>query len=162
MTEQAAEGGRIPVPADDPGVLAAMVVGSAVNDIRTAIAERVGLTGSEPLTVILAKLDEALQRKEEPPEGTVLVDREALDVLEHDAAAGRVSRHENLVAGAVRVGRIPPSARSSWLTLLETTPGAENTLKSIRPNTVRVSAAGYSTEHDRDEAHNLIREVFGP
>jgi hypothetical protein len=62
----------------------------------------------------------------------------------------------DLVAAAIREGRIPAASRTSWLTLLQTDPNAEQTLRSLRRNTIPVAEIG----HAGDPELRLYEELF--
>lgn len=118
--------------------------GAAVSDaFKTALAQRLGVHAkADELDddQLLEALDEALseQTTEAPavpadkpvttelPEGTVVVDRAALDALKADAAAGReaknaldVQRRERIVDQAIQAGKLRPVDRAEWVRKIE-------------------------------------------
>ena len=155
--------GLVPAPADDPGTLAAVVVGRAVTDVRRAVAQRVGLTGEEPLPVVLATLDKALaERAYAPPEGSELVDSPTLAQLRAEAEAGRNHRTREVLNSAIREGRIRPADRGRWERLLDLDfNAAAATIKSL-PVVVPLKALAYTEDRDHDEARDILRDLYGP
>lgn len=143
-------------------------------DIHQGLRDRLGIPADAVLDDdgLLAAVDEALAERADPApttaqrsaatEGTVLVDAVALDELRADAAAGRQARQQQLsdrrvaaVDAAVRDGRIPPSRRQHWLTLLEADEGAAATLDELPKGTVPLKPAGFTggvTESSDDDA----------
>ena len=130
----------------------------AAEAVRPLVVERLGVAVDADARTVMAALDRALARTEPEPEpGSVLIDQAALADLERDAAAGRVTRHQRLVADAINRGKITPAARSNWLLLLETDPGAEAALAKIKPNTaVPIAPRGYGYDRDTDPDRDLI------
>jgi hypothetical protein len=125
---------------------------------RGEIAVRLGLAPDTDPQQLLTALDQALSSR---PDGTELIDTEALRQLQAEAELGRTHRERGLVEQAIRLGKIPPSARQSWITLLQTTPGAEQQLASIKPNTLPTQLVGYSKDNDDSSDEALMRELFG-
>jgi hypothetical protein len=162
MSTPTSEPGRVTAPADDPGVMAAVVVGAAVADIQLAIAARVGMTGSEPLAAILARLDQVLaDRPEPPPDGAELVDREALAELREEAAAGRSSRVREVLTSAINAGRMRPADRAKWERLLSMDFDTTAAMIKALPVVVPMSPRGHSEDQDHDEAADLLRDLYG-
>jgi hypothetical protein len=127
-------------------------------NLQAEIAQRLGLDPDVDQAELLTRLDQALTI----PDGVTLIDVEALEELRSQAELGRTHRERGIVEQAIRAGKIPPASRQSWVTLLQTTPGAEATLAGIKPGTLPIKPVGYGTDLDdsgSDEA--LMRELFG-
>lgn len=86
-----------------------------------------------------------------------MVDSATLAKLRRDADVGRTHRERELVAAAIRDGRIPPASRETWLSLLAVDPAAEQTLAKLRKGTIPVTPLGYSSDDDTD----LYSDLYG-
>lgn len=140
--------------------------GSIFSDEQLAtLRQRIGVAADADAATTLAALDEILEEQADPapsataPEGMVLLDEAAHAALVSDATAGREARNEQLrahraglVEAAVRDGRIPPSRREHWASLLEADPGAEQTLASLAKGVVPVDELGHSGQLDPQSA----------
>jgi hypothetical protein len=124
---------------------------------RAEIAQRLGLDADIDQTQLLTALDRTLTL----PDGVTLIDLEALEELRAQAELGRTHRERGIVEQAIRAGKIPPASRASWITLLQTTPGAEATLASIRPGTLPLATIGYGKDDDSSSDEAILRELFG-
>lgn len=141
----------------------------ADDDLRAAVAQRLGVTDAEVTDEQLVEaLDEALAENADPapvdrekvdadevtvPEGSVLVDAQAFAELKQQAALGaqahakqEAERREGIVARAIAEGRVAASARATWLDLLEKDEAsATKALNAFPMNTVPVAEIGHST-----------------
>jgi hypothetical protein len=127
--------------------------------LKAEIAVRLGMPADTDQNQLLAALDQALAVK---PDGTELIDTEALQQLRVEAELGRTHRERGIVERAIRQGKIPPASRASWVTLLQTDPNAEATLNSIKPNTLPVGKTiGYAQDDDHNSDEALYAELFG-
>lgn len=103
------------------------------------------------------------------PAGVVAVSQAALATLEADAKLGREAhaRQERedraaLVEAAIGDGRIPPADREHWCGLLAESPGAAQTLASLRKGLVPVDGEiGHAGEGGDPEADSLYASIFG-
>lgn len=130
---------------DDTADLAAII--AAVTETLAALRAALGLEDTADGTAIVAAV-EALAAA--APEGTevaaaagsvVSIDREAFASLQRDAKLGRAAHErqesearEKVVDDAIQLGKIPPSRRAHWLTLMSNdAKGTADTLAGI-PN----------------------------
>jgi hypothetical protein len=83
--------------------------------------------------------------------------------LREDAERGRNVRRDALLADAINTGRIPPSSRATWSTLLDTDPvNTERTLAGLKPGTIPVSPIGYGNADDeRSSLDAVYSELYG-
>jgi hypothetical protein len=125
-------------------------------NLHGEIAHRLGLEPNVDQTQLLAALDQALAVK---PDGVELIDAEALGQLRIEAELGRTHRERGIVEQAIRAGKIPPASRASWVTLLQTDPNAEATLRSIKPGTLPLATVGYSTDLEETSDEALLRQL---
>lgn len=79
------------------------------------------------------------------PKGFVLIDETTLETLKVGASAGlevatnfRKAELGNLVSAAIKEGKIAPAARQDWITMLESTPSAKETLAAMKPGLIPV------------------------
>jgi hypothetical protein len=128
------------------------------DDLRAAIAQRIGCQAGIADDQLLAALDAALTRR---PDGTVLIDAEALTELRTQAEAGRNSRERALVDAALRQGKIIAAAADTWLTLLQHNPEAAATaLAGLKP-IVPVGQHGYGNDDsEADPDGRMLKELY--
>jgi hypothetical protein len=127
-------------------------------NLRSELAARLGLPADTDQAQLLTALDQALAFR---PEGTELVDSEVFAQLRADAERGRVAREAMLVEAAIRDGRITPASRTTWITNLQTDPGAEQLLASLQRNSIPVRMVGYGQDLDDSTSdEKLLRQLF--
>ena len=111
--------------------------GTDMSDLIKGLRNRIGIADDAELddTQVLAALDEALAERAEPaaepqarelPEGTEVIDSEALAQLRAEAEDGRSARAERdqarraeIVDNAIKAGKFGPARRDAWLNALE-------------------------------------------
>lgn len=143
-----------------------------------ALAQQVGVAADADLDTALAAVTEALaeQAEDAPPAGlapgTRVVDQATYDDLltrasrgDEAAQAQAQARREAAVDTAVAEGKIPPSRRQHWLTLLTSDEeGTSTTLASLAAGTVPLVEQGHGdtvTDDDKDFAeYNALG--YGP
>jgi ATP-dependent protease ClpP protease subunit len=131
----------------------------------TALREKLGLGEDAAAGDLLDALDETLAQATKPepvaepvaaklPEGVVAIERNVLDELRRDAAAGAAARAEQvkarrvgLVEQATIAGKIRAADRDRWLKNLELDPeGYEEILANLEPGlAVNTSERGYNS-----------------
>lgn len=150
--------------------------GDAMSDLRTALAQRLGMNVPDSELdddKLLEAFDEALSEqttepKPEPaplPEGTVVVDAAQLDALRADAEAGRqakeqldAQRRAGIIDSAIAAGKIAPAKRADWLNRLnESEDVITNVISDLEP-VFNVAAKGY-TGDDKDHGDNAERSI---
>lgn len=141
----------------------------AVSDnLKPGLLERLGITDAAASDdAILAAVDGLVEQATTPapvanavPDGTQLIDSEALATLQADAAAGREARaeqirnrREGIVNRAVEEGRISPANRETWLTQLEANEeGATALLNTLAVNTVPVTEIGHADDINAEDS----------
>ena len=152
--------------------------GSAVafnSEQMTELRRKLGVAEDADEATILAAVDESLAERAEPtaaapvPEGMALIDESTLDQLRSDAAAGREARNEQQAAArrtavdaAVQDGRIPPSRREHWMSLLAADPDAAETLAKLAKGTVPLEELGHAggVEDAFDEEDSAYAQIF--
>jgi ATP-dependent protease ClpP protease subunit len=131
----------------------------------TALREKLGLGEDAATGDLLDALDDKLEQATKPapaaepvaaslPEGVVAIERNILDELRRDAAAGAAARAEqvrarrtSLVDAAARTGKIRAADRERWLKNLELDPeGYEDILAKLEPG-----LAVNTVEHGYDD-----------
>jgi hypothetical protein len=125
-------------------------------NLHAEIAKRIGVDPELPADQLLGLLDRALTI----PDGVTLIDVEALAQLRAEAELGRTHRERGLVEQAIRQGKVPPSSRQTWITLLMHDPNAEQVLASLKPNTIPVKLIGYGKDDEQGSDEQLLRELF--
>jgi hypothetical protein len=117
----------------------------------------------DSLTRRFTALDAALAERSYagPPEGSELVDSPTLAQLREEAEAGRTSRTREVLATAIREGRMRPADRARWERAL--TADFDNTAALIKglPVVIPVSPRGHSADPEPDEARDLLRDLYG-
>jgi hypothetical protein len=127
-------------------------------ELRAAIADRIGCPAGANDDQLLAALDIALTRR---PDGTELIDTEALAELQAQAEVGRTHRQRNLVEGALRAGKIRAEAAAPWQSLLQTDPAsAEAALAALPANTIPTARRGYGDDDNDDGDEALLGQVY--
>lgn len=144
-------------------------------NLMEGLRDRLGLADPDADdSTILAALDERLTAKAglDPsslPEGTALVDTAVLEEMRANAAAGReamaamdAKRRDEIVAEAVKEGRIAPASRQSWRDMADKDEeGTKALLASLAPNTIPVAELGDGRDKPVDEADALYAAAFG-
>ncbi|MEJ9080763.1 phage protease [Gordonia malaquae] len=137
---------------DDTADLAAIIAAvtdtmTTFNEMIAALRTALGLEETADFAAIIAAVEALVAAA---PEGTevaaaagsvVSIDREAFASLQRDAKLGRAAHErqesearEKVVDDAIQLGKIPPSRRAHWLTLMSADPkGTADTLAGI-PN----------------------------
>lgn len=100
---------------------------------------------------VLEAVDEALAEgatdqagQFELPAGVVLVDETIFAELKSDAARARSQQSVDLVAAAVKSGRIPPVQAQSWRALIQVDPTAAQKLADLPTGAVPMAPAGFT------------------
>lgn len=146
--------------------------GTDMSDLIKGLRNRLGITAEAELTddQLLAAVDEALEERAEPgetpndpaprelPEGTEVIDSEALAALRTRAEAGDTARAEQdrarragIVDKAIKAGKFGPSRREAWLNALEVDEaGALADLERLSPGLVPVDQLGDAGDVDAD------------
>lgn len=146
--------------------------GTDMSDLIKGLRNRIGIADDAELddTQVLAALDEALAERAEPtaepqarelPEGTEVIDSEALAQLRAEAEDGRTARAERdqarraeIVDNAIKAGKFGPARRDAWLNALEVDEaGATADLERLTPGLVPVAQigdAGDAVDGDED------------
>ena len=146
--------------------------GTDMSDLIKGLRNRIGIADDAELddTQMLAALDEALAERAEPaaepqarelPEGTEVIDSEALAQLRTEAEDGRTARAERdqarraeIVDNAIKAGKFGPARRDAWLNALEVDEaGATADLERLTPGLVpvaQIGAAGDAVDGDED------------
>lgn len=155
--------------------------GSAVaftDQQMTTMRQSLGVPNDADEQTILGALDEALQERadnDKPstttaqvPEGMALVDQGTLDQMRSDATAGRearaqqqAERRDTLVQAAVADGRIPPSRREHWTSLLAADAGTEQTLASLATGTIPLAEVGHGNPTGPQSADPEYTALYG-
>lgn len=153
--------------------------GTDMSDLIKGLRNRIGIADDAELddTQVLAALDEALAERAEPatqpqarelPEGTEVIDSEALAQLRAEAEDGRTARAERdqarraeIVDNAIKAGKFGPARREAWLNALEVDEaGATADLERLTPGLVPVAQIGDAGDAvDGDE--DLYNRAFG-
>jgi hypothetical protein len=130
------------------------------DELRRALASRLNVPADTPPAAIMAALDQAMENRPfaGPPAGSELLDSESLAELREDAERGRTAHHRDIVSAAIRLGKIPPASRASWITLLQTDPNAERTLAGLKRGTIPLAEIGHAGDPERDLYHELFRD----
>ena len=113
-------------------------------DLRTEIANRLGLPADVDQAQLLTALDQALTAR---PEGVELVDSAMFAQLVADAEPGRTACEAALVEAAVRDGRITPASRATWITNLQVDPHAAQLLAGLKRGSIPTTPIGYAPTH---------------
>lgn len=145
--------------------------------IKKGLIDRLGITAADANEdTILAALDEALAERAEPapsftaPEGTVLMEADALAELQSQARLGAeareqqtTERREAIVDSAVKDGRIAPARRDHWLAQLNADEeGATAVLASLAAGTIPLAAAGYTGGVNEASDDDAVYSKFWP
>lgn len=145
--------------------------------IKKGLIDRLGITAAEANEeTILAALDEALAERAEPapsftaPEGTVLMEADALAELQSQARLGAearqqqtAERRESIVDKAVEEGRIAPARRDHWLAQLNADEeGATAVLASLAAGTIPLAANGYTGGVNEASDEDAVYSKFWP
>jgi hypothetical protein len=148
------------------------------DEFLAGIRERLGVTDADASEeTLLAALDQALEENSSThtinletvvPDGAMLVDAAAFARLQEDAAQGAAAREQQtrerrdqIVATAVREGRIAPAARTTWRAQLDANEdGTAALLASLPKNTIPVTELGYTADNDDPESA-LYNAAFG-
>lgn len=149
--------------------------GTDMSDLIKGLHNRLGIAEGAELDEkgILAALDSALAERAEPkerelPEGTEVIDGDALASLRAEAEDGRKARAEQASARraesvdeAIKAGKFGPARRDAWLNRLERDEeGGLADLAALTPGLVPVAQIGDAgRELDADE--ELYNRAFG-
>ena len=128
--------------ADEPDLIMATVADLA--------AQAAGITADKPSTVAAAAKKAGLE----------VIDTDTADALRRDAAEGRKiaaaaarTKVEAAVDDAINHGRITPSRRKRWVSLIEADPGMADVLASVPNETaVPMTELGHSLEPELAES----------
>ncbi len=147
--------------------------GVAMNDdiLVEGLRDRLGVTDAGmDAAGLLALLDKKLSAQFEPPAGTVLVDKVLYDGMQADVKAARAAldeqrseRLDQVVATAVKEGRIAPASVAGWREALDDNEERTARMLDLLPknSAVPVAEIGLADGPEASAEEQLYEQIYG-